>query len=58
MEYNLIADILAKFAACSCLIKSLIVVGIVIVFVRASYYIKQTITESVKSIKANKNESV
>ncbi|WP_316354735.1 hypothetical protein [Candidatus Trichorickettsia mobilis] len=58
MEYNLIADILAKFAACSDLIKSLIVVGVVIIFVSASYFIKQTITESVKSIKANNNETV
>ena len=48
MEYNLIADFLAKFAACSDPIKAVIIVNTSIISVSFLYIVKQTITESLK----------
>ncbi|WPY01182.1 hypothetical protein Trichorick_01087 [Candidatus Trichorickettsia mobilis] len=48
MEYNLIADFLAKFAACSDPIKAVIIVNTSIISVSFLFIVKQTITESLK----------
>ncbi|WP_316354045.1 hypothetical protein [Candidatus Trichorickettsia mobilis] len=53
MEYNFIADLLAKFAACSDLIKAVIIINIGVMFVSLLYFIKQSITEFIKSSKTN-----
>ncbi|WP_316354083.1 hypothetical protein [Candidatus Trichorickettsia mobilis] len=51
MEYNFIADLLAKFAACSDIIKAAILIDIGAILISVFYFIKQTITESIKLIK-------
>ncbi|WP_316354112.1 hypothetical protein [Candidatus Trichorickettsia mobilis] len=51
MEYNFIADLLAKFVICSDFIKAAIIIDIGIISVSLFYFIKQTITESIRLIR-------